>query len=34
MNHGKKNGQGIYYYADGRVYKGMWTNDEIQGFGV
>ena len=34
MKQGRKNGQGIYYYIDGRVYKGSWVDDQIQGFGV
>lgn len=34
MKKGVKNGQGIYYYLDGRVYKGSWADDQINGFGA
>lgn len=34
MRNGKKNGQGIFYYLDGRVYKGNWENDFPQGYGA
>jgi hypothetical protein len=34
MRNGQKNGQGIFYYLDGRVFKGVWVEDEIEGYGV
>lgn len=34
MRNGKKNGKGIFYYIDGRVYKGAWENDLIHGYGA
>jgi hypothetical protein len=34
MKFGKKEGDGIFYYIDGRIYKGKWHNDLINGFGV
>jgi len=27
MKKGVKSGEGIYYYLDGRVYKGNWVDD-------
>jgi len=34
MRNNQKNGQGIYYYVDGRLYKGFWVNDTINGYGA
>lgn len=34
MKNNAKNGQGIYYYLDGRLYKGFWVNDAINGYGA
>lgn len=34
MQAGKRHGQGIFYYIDGRVYKGTWIEDQIQGYGT
>lgn len=34
MRNGKKNGEGTFYYADGRVFKGKWENDQIHGYGA
>jgi hypothetical protein len=34
MKNGVKQGEGIFYYLDGRVYKGSWMNDVISGYGV
>ena len=34
MRNGKKNGQGIFYYIDGRMYNGNWENDIIHGYGA
>ena len=30
----KKHGKGIYYWADGRKYDGMWENGKQHGEGV
>jgi hypothetical protein len=34
MRNNKKNGEGIFYYIDGRVYKGTWKDDQIHGYGA
>lgn len=34
MKKGVRHGDGIYYYIDGRVYKGTWADDEINGYGA
>ncbi len=34
MNNGSRHGQGIFYYLDGRVFKGSWVDDLITGQGV
>jgi len=28
---GKKNGLGMYVYADGSAFKGQWTDDQLEG---
>ena len=33
MRVGKKNGEGIFYYLDGRIFKGSWKENEISGYG-
>lgn len=30
----RKNGEGIFYFIDGRVYKGNWSDDEMHGYGA
>jgi hypothetical protein len=34
MKRGVRSGEGIYYYLDGRVYKGNWADNQINGFGA
>lgn len=34
MKRGVKDGKGIYYYGDGRVYRGEWKKGKREGFGV
>ena len=34
MAKGLMEGKGIYYYLDGRVYKGEWRRGVKQGYGV
>jgi hypothetical protein len=29
MRNGKRSGQGIFYFIDGRIYKGALIDDEI-----
>lgn len=30
---GLREGKGIYYFVDGRVYKGEWVRDKKEGYG-
>lgn len=34
MKNGIREGQGTFYYIDGRVYRGAWHNDMKTGYGV
>lgn len=31
---GKRNGYGVFFYANGSKYEGYWENDEKKGFGI
>jgi hypothetical protein len=34
MVQGVREGEGAFFYSDGRVYKGEWSQDKKYGYGV